>query len=71
MFAIGETSKAHFRWGPKVQIHRNQFWSKIESLSWILPLTIACILVLQIMSSLQSSAFWSQPIDFPFKTGAM
>jgi len=39
-----------------------------NSLSWTLPWTLACILVLQIMSSpLSPFSFLSKPIDFPFK----
>jgi hypothetical protein len=37
---------------------------QIESLSWALPWTLACILVFQIMSIL-SFFFWFKPIDFP------
>ncbi len=41
--------------GSRVQIPRNQFgliWDKLNPLSWTLPWTIACNLVLQIMNSL-------------------
>jgi hypothetical protein len=50
--------------GSRAQFFRNQFdliWSKLNPLTWILPWTLACILVLQIMSSPMSS-FSSKPI---------
>jgi hypothetical protein len=46
-------------------------YSQIESLSWTLPWSLACYLVLQIRSSPFNICFWSKPIDFPSKTGAM
>jgi len=44
---------------------------QIESLSWTVPWSLAWFLILQVRRSPFITVFWSQPIDFPSKTGAI
>jgi len=55
-------------------ISEDPIWThvkQLESLSWSVPGSSAWLLVLQIRSSPFSTVFWSKPIDFPSKTGAI
>jgi hypothetical protein len=53
--------------GPNSYNQFGLFWSKTEFLSWALPQTLPCILVLQIMSPPLRSFFVFEEIDFPSK----